>query len=1255
MLNSLTSHKDKIINVIIIQNEHKIISVSLNGKIKIWDIDAYKLLNTIINDKIHVATYIAISQDGNKFFYAIPKGAITIWDVNSNKAIKKLKGQIDFITCIAINDKRNSPILIGGSKDKNVKIWNVKKRKKLNNLDKHSGSIECVAVSQNGNKIVSGSRDRTINIWDASRGELLKTLKGHIDTITSVAISQNGNKIVSGSRDRTINIWDASRGELLKTLKGHIDTITSVAISQDNSKIISSSRDKTVKVWDSKSGELLVSLDLEVIKIAYSNDFLLGATRSGQLFLWDIKDIYKPKKLKINIDAKSYITDLALTDKYLAFATRAGDLYFEEWGSGAVEQEVKRKEYTANRFGIKCLLLGDSGVGKTTFGNCLEYNVFDRGIVSTHAMHFFKKECSDNLKVNVARGGKVKKEEHNFYLDIWDFGGQPTYHIAHKQNFDKTRVVFLVIDLSKKGLGDNSVNYWCNSINEHYSDMVKEQLQVFVIGTKSKDEERLKEIENEVKEFLGNKIEVESKLFNEIEDESCGIEEIEKSIKEYIKNRIKIGGEIVIDDKASQALEKIKELQKRKFYVENKEELLKLLNSPLEKYDLKEHNSLDGSFDSVDIKNALKVLEESGSVERLDGGDYIILKPYWRNIFVNGILDFATSNSIVKASIGFDDLVNYKFEVKFDKPLKSEKEKKKDFINDEEIYEKYFTNAPKGLKDEFIKSVIKRLLEDKIAYSKDRMLVFPSRFVKKESFDTEGYFKADNIKIVSHKNVEVTMGKVVVSLYYSKEFTILKHSDKGVKVKDSRGNLYLVEFDRKDLSDDKKNQSETEITVYAKNGKADELISFILAILKDNLTSIYSNKRYKIKKGNRGVGDLRLTVLGDEKLDFGLIKCESLDGYKFEEKEFIKEYDRRLINELNGDIEEETNHVMKIVEKKIKDSSRGSKRKILHLSDLHINSNFNIDNEFNSLLKAIKDEKIDYIVLSGDITAKAEQRDYEIAYKFTKKLMNHFELSPQQVIVVPGNHDYNRAITLNAYSVETMRENKFKDRVDFRINEKVYLRRNEDAWKERFKNFSEYFYEPLYHQSYSSDTAKQTKIIEDDNISFVLLNTSIKIDHFYPLEVDIDLNSFISAASRVKNSVKIAVGHHPINYERSYEFVEHLNLYEFDAYMHGHVHRNNLISFDDLITQNIKKRLMYIGAGLFWNYSPTSMRPGVPLRFNIVTVCLKEDKDKSCDRKSRISVKTYERENQNSTWREAFIYPTANNKRSSVWNELECD
>ena len=45
-------------------------------------------------------------------------------------------------------------------------------------------------------------------------GQVLKVLEGHTDSVEAVAISTDGAKIVSGSWDNTVRVWSMETGEV---------------------------------------------------------------------------------------------------------------------------------------------------------------------------------------------------------------------------------------------------------------------------------------------------------------------------------------------------------------------------------------------------------------------------------------------------------------------------------------------------------------------------------------------------------------------------------------------------------------------------------------------------------------------------------------------------------------------------------------------------------------------------------------------------------------------------------------------------------------------------------------------------------------------------------------------------------------------------------------------------------------------------------------------------------------------------------
>ena len=86
-------------------------------------------------------------------------------------------------------------------------------------------------------------------MWELGTGRCLATLQGHTSSVSSVAVSLDGQHIVSGSWDNTLRVWELGTGRCLNTLTGHTDFVNSVAVTPDGRHIVSGSCDKTLRVW----------------------------------------------------------------------------------------------------------------------------------------------------------------------------------------------------------------------------------------------------------------------------------------------------------------------------------------------------------------------------------------------------------------------------------------------------------------------------------------------------------------------------------------------------------------------------------------------------------------------------------------------------------------------------------------------------------------------------------------------------------------------------------------------------------------------------------------------------------------------------------------------------------------------------------------------------------------------------------------------------------------------------------------------
>jgi len=194
---------------------------------------------------------------------------IHMWDVQTKALRTPFQGHTSWAESVAISPDGN--LIVSGSFDKTIRMWDAMTGKTLGPpLHGHTGMVMSVAISPDSKRIVSGSTDKTIRVWDVCTSEASVTpLQGHTDEVLSVAISPNGNLIVSGSSDKTIRVWDAITAKALgEPLRGHTDQVRCVAISPDGERIVSCSDDVTIRVWDLESFTQLQSSESPAILLS---------------------------------------------------------------------------------------------------------------------------------------------------------------------------------------------------------------------------------------------------------------------------------------------------------------------------------------------------------------------------------------------------------------------------------------------------------------------------------------------------------------------------------------------------------------------------------------------------------------------------------------------------------------------------------------------------------------------------------------------------------------------------------------------------------------------------------------------------------------------------------------------------------------------------------------------------------------------------------------------------------------------------
>ena len=102
----------------------------------------------------------------------------------------------------------NGGVLASGLKDGAIKLWDANTGKLKRTLKGHDALVISLSYSPDGGVLASGAKDG-IKLWDANTGELKQTLKGHERGVYSLSYSPDGSVLASGS-ENGIKLWTPS-------------------------------------------------------------------------------------------------------------------------------------------------------------------------------------------------------------------------------------------------------------------------------------------------------------------------------------------------------------------------------------------------------------------------------------------------------------------------------------------------------------------------------------------------------------------------------------------------------------------------------------------------------------------------------------------------------------------------------------------------------------------------------------------------------------------------------------------------------------------------------------------------------------------------------------------------------------------------------------------------------------------------------------------------------------------------------------
>jgi len=210
-------------------------------RLRIFNVSANRLAEVIaVADPVHSVTWSADNQ--SLFATGTASQAAVVYRALRSLWITEMTGRL----AISLSPDSAS-LIVGGEEGKMLRLA-TSDGATTQTLQGHTDAITHVAVSDNGQRIVSASRDRSLGIWNVPDAALLHKVD-HPATITGVSISPNSLRIATVAEDGVVRIFDAANGLPLEQFSQHSAGPASLHWLSDNVSLATASADKSMRVY----------------------------------------------------------------------------------------------------------------------------------------------------------------------------------------------------------------------------------------------------------------------------------------------------------------------------------------------------------------------------------------------------------------------------------------------------------------------------------------------------------------------------------------------------------------------------------------------------------------------------------------------------------------------------------------------------------------------------------------------------------------------------------------------------------------------------------------------------------------------------------------------------------------------------------------------------------------------------------------------------------------------------------------------
>ncbi|XP_053721921.1 PWP2 small subunit processome component [Synchiropus splendidus] len=232
---TFTEHTSSITNVTFTSSGFVVVSASLDGTVRAYDLHRYRNFRTFTSPRPAQFSSLAVDVSGE----LVSAGAqdsfeIFLWSMQTGRLLEVLGGHEGPVSCLCFSPVQS--ILASASWDRTVKLWDMKDSWQVKESLPQCADALCVSYRPDGQQLAVATLNGEISFWDPSTATQTNSVSGRHDlatgrketdkitakhsakgkSFTSLCYSADGESVLAAGQSKFVCIYNVKEQMLIK-------------------------------------------------------------------------------------------------------------------------------------------------------------------------------------------------------------------------------------------------------------------------------------------------------------------------------------------------------------------------------------------------------------------------------------------------------------------------------------------------------------------------------------------------------------------------------------------------------------------------------------------------------------------------------------------------------------------------------------------------------------------------------------------------------------------------------------------------------------------------------------------------------------------------------------------------------------------------------------------------------------------------------------------------------------------------------